>query len=293
MEAFVFLLLNMLAFATILFLQSVGLSIGLGLMNFVNLAHGSFFLMAGYIAAYVIGRMDTTLVATVATFIVVPLLMAALGWVLHKVLFRQFYNKTHFSQVMMTYALALIIAEALRATFGSYVVSMPLPDPLRASVGLVGGEYPLYRLLMVLIGGLASAALYFVFERSAFGVLVRGGVADRQMAEACGVDTEKLSAKVMAYSVGLAALGGVLGANMLALFPGLDTIVVLQALVVVILGGLGNFRGVVVASVALGAMTVLVQTYWPDWAAVVIYAALTLALILRPSGFVTMRERTV
>lgn len=293
MDAFVFLLLNMLAFSTILFLQSVGLSIGLGLMNFVNLAHGSFFLLSGYLAATFITRLGTTTAATLLAVVVVPIGIAAVGWVLHKILFRRYYNRSHFSQVMLTYALSLIMAEAMRAAFGSYVVSISLPDWLRSSVPILGGMFPLYRILMVVVGGIASVLLWLLFERSPFGILVRSGVADRAMAEACGVNTEKLSARVTAYAFGLAALGGVLGANILALYPGLDTSVVLQALVVVVLGGLGNYRGVVFASLGLGALTILVQTYWPDFASAVIYAALTLALLIRPNGFVSLTERRV
>jgi branched-chain amino acid transport system permease protein len=273
-------LLNGLALGALLFAISVGLSLVFGMMDVLNLAHGAVYLVGAYIAvALVTGN------GSIAAFVAAVLVAAAAGALLGGALAGMTQaTPKHLDQALLTLGVALVVSDLLAAVFGTDVRSVPAPQPLAGSVLIAGQAYPLYRLLVIGFGAALAIAVYLIVERSSLGAVIRATVADRAMVSALGINTRLVVVGVFAGGAALASAGGVLAGPILGAQPGLDEKVLLLALVVVVIGGLGSIRGALLGALLIGQVQVLGVALLPEYASFLLFAAMAAVLLIRPAG---------
>ncbi|MFI0446357.1 branched-chain amino acid ABC transporter permease [Actinomadura sp. 6N118] len=285
MDTYLVSVLNGLAMGSLLFAIALGLSLVFGMMDVLNLAHGAVYLAGAYVAVAVVG--DD---AGMAAFVLAVLVAAAIGAVLGGAL-AGLTRATphHLDQALLTLGIALVIAELLALGFGNDVHSVAAPAPVEGGVTVVGETYPVYRLLVIGFGIVLAVAVYFLVERSRLGSVIRATVADRAMVAALGVNTGRVLIGVFAAGAALAAVAGVLAGPILGAQPGLDEKVLLLALVVVVIGGLGSVRGALLGALLIGQVQALGTALLPEYASFLIFAAMAVVLLLRPSGLLPDR----
>jgi len=271
--------LNGLAIGSLLFILAVGLSIVFGMMDVLNLAHGALFLGGAYLGAAFAGSWGGFLAA---------LALAAVGGlaagVLLSLMTEPLRKRSHLDQALLTLGVAFVVAELLIIAFGDDPLSVAAPPALDGSVSILGATYPTYRLVLIGVGAVLALVVYLVVERTRVGALVRATVADREMVAALGVDNRMVQATVFAVGSLLAATAGVLGGPIYGARPGLDAAVLILALVVVVIGGLGSVRGALVGALIIGQVDTLGRLLLPEFASFILFAALALVLVLRPHG---------
>lgn len=273
-------LLNGLALASVLFVIAVGLSLVFGTMDVLNLAHGAVSLVGAYVGVGLLGVQGS-----IGLFVAAVLLAAAIGLVLGAVLAAMTTSVTgHLRQALLTLGIALIVAELVTEVFGNDVQRVRAPLGLDGTVPVLGNPYPVYRLVMVAVGIVVAVGLYVVLERTRLGATVRATVADRDMVEAVGIRTTYVLGGVFAGGAALAAVGGLLAAPVLGAQPGLEDTILLLALVVVVIGGLGSLRGALLGAVLVGQVQVLGVALLPEIASFLLFGAMGLVLLLRPAG---------
>ncbi|MEV0384684.1 branched-chain amino acid ABC transporter permease [Nonomuraea sp. NPDC050643] len=277
--------LNGLALGAILFLIAVGLSLVFGIMDVLNLAHGAVYLIGAYTAVALFADDVTAggfVLAVLAAAVAGALAGAALAGMSLPV-------RGHLDQALLTLGVALIVTEVMNAVFGTEVHAIPPPPGLDVSVGVFGQAYPVYRLVLVAVGAALALGLHLALERTRIGATLRAAVADRQMVEALGIPTRRLVVGVFAAGAALAAVGGVLAGPLLGAQPGLDDTVLLLALVVVVIGGLGSVRGALLGAVLVGQVQALGVALVPGAASFLLFAAMGAILLLRPAGLLPAR----
>ena len=270
-----------LAFAMVLYLISVGLSVTMGMMGFVNLAHGVFAMAGGYLLTTLMSRYDVPFLPA----LLVAAVTAALASIpVERVLYRRLYGGEELDQVLLTMGLVFI------ATAGATYIWGPLQQPLQPPPALSGEislgfrSFPTYRSFLILCGAASVTALWLGLERTRFGARVRASVDNLRMAQSVGIDTSRLFMTTFALGSGLAALGGGLGADLLAISPSYALQNLAYFLIVVAVGGLGSIRGPFVAALLLGIADTGFKYLLPEFGAFFIYA-LTMAILLwRPRG---------
>jgi len=270
---------NGISFGMLLFLLASGLSLIFGLMGIVNLAHGSFYILGAYVAVSVVGATGSFLFGAAAGVAAV----AAVGSGLHRGLLHRFHGR-ELAQVLLTFGVLFIVADVTVWIWGGNPLSLPKPAFLEGSLRVGTLMFPTYRLLVVAVGVAVAVALWIFQERTPFGAAVRAGVDDEEMARGVGINTPRLFTAVFALGAGLAALGGVIGGPFVGVFPGADFEILLLAMVVVIIGGLGSLRGAFVASLLVGLLDNLGKTLLPDLALFTVFAPMALILAVRPTG---------
>jgi branched-chain amino acid transport system permease protein len=275
-------LLNGLAIGSLLFIVAVGLSLVFGALDVLNLAHGVVFLLGSYLALLFAGSSaDWTgfLVALGAA----ALFGGAVGSGLSLACDR-LSRRGHLDQALLTLGIALIAGDLSSIVFGDDVHSVNPPRGLDGSVMVLGHAYPLYRLCLIGIGIVLAGGVYWTVERTLLGALVRATVADRQMVSVIGYDDRRVKALVFGLGTLLACVAGVLGAPVYGVAPGLDSTILVLALVIVVIGGLGSVRGALLAALVIGQIETLIRAVLSDLASFVLFGALALVLILRPRG---------
>lgn len=273
-----------LAFGVLLFVTALGLSLVFGVMDVLNLAHGAIFLVGAYVAVTLLGGGATISIMAFLAAMALAVVVGGLGgWGLSAMV-RPIAHRGHLDQALLTLGIALVVTDLLSIRFGNDVRSVPAPTGLDGTVSIFGQSYPLYRLVVIGVGAVLAVVALYVIERTRVGSLVRASVVDPQMVSALGVDTRKLVTGVFAAGAALAALGGVVGAPILAAYPGLDDRVLLLGLVVVVIGGLGSVSGALVGALIIGQIEVLGVSLLPDYASFLVFGAMGLVLLLRPQG---------
>jgi len=271
--------LNGLSLAMILFLLAAGLTLIFGLMRIINMAHGSFYLLGGYIAISAIrltGDFGTgALLAVVA--------VAVAGVIVQRLFLARLY-KQEMPQALLTLGLLFIVADFAFFTWGGDPLLVPEPRLLQGGVHFLGVVYPLYRLF--LIGwGLATALFLWAFlERTKIGAIVRAGMDDEEMVRGLGINMPLVFTTIFALGAALAAIGGVLGGPLLGMFPGADFEVALLAFVVVTVGGLGSIRGAFLGSLLVGLVDNFGNVWFPQLSLFTIFVPMVIVLALRPTG---------
>jgi branched-chain amino acid transport system permease protein len=268
-------LLNGTQLGVTLFLMSSGLTLVLGIMNFVNLAHGSFYMMGAYFAATVFQLTGSFilagLVSVPATFV--------LGMLVDLICVRFLYERDHLTHVLGTFGLLLFFNELVRVIWGPAGIFSALPLALSGTIEVVPGvPYPVYRLLVLAVGVLAGLALYLVIAHTRAGMIVRAGGTDRQMTAAMGVNVGLLSTFVFATGAALAGLAGFMAAPMMAVQAGMGDPILIVTLVVIVIGGIGSIRGAVIASILIGVVDTLGRVYFPAALSAVFPPAVSSAL---------------
>ncbi len=282
-------ILNALSFSMLLMLTGLGLSVVLSLLNFVNLTHGSSFLLGAYVAIWWLGSGAPWWLAFPAAF----LAAALVGLALERFPFRQFYTRTHLMQVLLTYGLSVIFADLMRWGFGAQIASPELPEILSGVVFILDMPFPIYRLFIIGFGAVLALALWFVIDRTIWGAVVRACVTDRRFVETLGLDTKRIFTVVVAVAAGLGGLSGALGAGILSAYPGLDEEQLILALIVVVVGGLGTFRGTVLSALLLGFALTFTKVWIPEMSNVAALAIMALMLVIAPQGLVARKVRQV
>lgn len=274
--------LNGLAIGLLLFVVAVGLSLVFGMMDVLNLGHGALFLVGAYIA-WSVGGDRPTWTSWLGALAVAAAAGALAGGGL-SLLIAPLARRSHLDQALLTLGVALVIAELLSAVFGDDVRSVNPPPGLDGTVRVAGNAYPSYRLMLIGLGMVIAVAMYLVIERTPLGALVRATVADRDMVAAVGKDARLVRAAVFVVGSMLATLGGVLGSPIYNARPGLDGTILIMALVVVVIGGLGSVRGALVAALLIGQIESTGRALLSDYASFLLFAALAIVLVLRPRG---------
>lgn len=281
--------LNALSFSILLLLTGLGLSVVLSLMNFVNLTHGSFFLLGAYVGVYWLASGAPWWLAFPVAFLTAGLA----GLLLERFPFRQFYARTHLMQVLLTYGLSVIFADLMRWGFGADIFSPQIPQALQGVVFILDMPFPIYRLFIIGFGACLAGVLWFVIDKTIWGAIVRACVVDRGFVETLGLDTRRIFTAVLVISAGLGGVSGALGAGVLSAYPGLDEEVLLLALIVVVVGGLGTFRGTVLSALLLGFAITFAKVWVPQFSNVVALAIMAALLIAMPSGLIAQKARQV
>ena len=279
-EAIISQLLNGLAYSLMLFLLAAGLSLIFGMMDVINLSHGSFFMIGGFIG---IGMVDALGNFWLALFVTV-LIVALLGLVAELSLLRPMYERGHLDQILLTFGLALIIEDAAEWIWGTTIQSLPEPESFSGSVEVLGVVIPAYRLVVIVVGLLLAGAMWYVLERTRLGSIIRAGVSNREMTSALGFNIPAIFAGVFVFGVALAAFAGFMAAPILGVYPGLDFEVLILALIIVVIGGLGSLTGVFWVSLLIGITQTFGQAYFPAASALIIYVVMAAVLLLRPEG---------
>ncbi|MGH2945137.1 MAG: branched-chain amino acid ABC transporter permease [Solirubrobacteraceae bacterium] len=275
-------ILNGLALGCLLFILAVGLSLVFGMMDVLNLAHGAVYLLGAY-AAYALTEGGTTWATFLAALGGAVILGTAAGGVLAGMT-QPLARRGHLDQALLTLGVALVLSELLLLAFGSDVLSVAAPPGLDASADVLGRPYPSYRLALIGVGLVLAVAVYVVVERTRLGALIRATVADRAMIEALGVDARKVLFGVFAAGSALAAAAGVLGAQIFGARPGLGDSVLILALVVVVIGGLGSIKGALIGALLIGQVESLGRALLPEQSSFLLFAAMALVLLARPQG---------
>jgi branched-chain amino acid transport system permease protein len=271
--------LNGLSFGALLFLLASGFTLVFGLMKIVNLAHGAFYLVGGYVGIATFGATRSFLVAVLAG----AATAAVFGLASERLLLRRVRGQ-ELPEVLLTVGIALIIADGCLALFGGNPRSIPIPTPLAGSVRLGSYAYPAYRLFVIALAVTVGAVLYLVQHRTRLGALIRAGVDDREIAAAMGINVPRVFTAMFVFGGALAGLAGVVAAGLLTLRPGADTDILLFALVVVVIGGLGSLQGAAVGSALIGLVDAFSKVWVPELSYFAVFAPMAIILMFRPAG---------
>jgi branched-chain amino acid transport system permease protein len=278
---FVNILFDGIAYGGLLFLISVGLSVTMGLMNFINLAHGAFAMLGGYVCVLVIGWLEWPfLLALPLAFLV----SAGTGAVLERLLYRRLYKASHLDQVLFSIGLTFMAVAATTYFFGSGQQPVRLPDWLQGRFQLAGLDFGIYRLFLLAVVLVLTASLGFLVGHTRFGAQVRAAVDNQDVAASMGIHVSRLFTLVFAFGCGLAGLGGGLGIDVLGLDPVFPLKYLVYFLLVVAVGGAGSMKGSLVAALVLGVFDVAGKYYVPEVGAFVIYVLMVVLLIAFPAG---------
>ncbi len=274
-------LLGGVAAGMVLFIVSVGLSITMGLMGFVNLAHGGFAMLGGYAIVYAMKVWGLGFVPALVFGFVVT---AAGSAVLERLLYARLYKAAELDQVLFTIGLVFIMIAAVTLWFGPENQPVALPAMLQGQIDLGITRYRTYSVVLIAIGIVIVAGLWLGFERTRMGAQIRAAVDNRRMAESLGINIDRLFTATFAFGSGMAALGGGLGAEFLGLDPQYALKYLVYFLIVVAVGGLGRVTGVFYAALLIGVLDFILKKYLPQGGALFIYALTILVLLWRPQG---------
>jgi branched-chain amino acid transport system permease protein len=269
------------AYGMLLFLMSVGLSVTLGMMNFVNLAHCSFAMLGGYVAITLMNAFGWPFLATLPVAFIAA---AAASVVLERIFFRRFYNSSDLDQCLLTIGIVFVSIATAAYIYGTDQQPMQLPTYLRGSIAFMGLDLAVYRLFLIGTALLITVALVATVETTRFGAQVRAAVNNQRMARGLGINVDGLFAATFALGSGLAGLGGALAIAMLGLDPQFALTYLIYVLIVVSVGGLGSISGSFAAAMLLGFSDMAGKYYVPSIGAFLIYLVMIVLLMWRPAG---------
>ena len=273
-------LLNALALAGLFFLVSAGLSLVFGVLRVVNFAHGVFYMLGAYLgftAVKVSGQFWLSL-------IVVPPIVGVVGALLESWTLRFIYRRPPIYQLLLTFGLALILEESIRVLYGPTAMGVDPPGILQGPVELLGAMYPRYRLFLVVLSTTVGVAVWLFLQRTRAGLVIRAVAQNSEMADCLGADVARVRTLVFGAACALAGLGGVAAAPMTTAYLGMGISVIVDAFVVVVIGGLGSIVGSMAGSLIVGAAQTWGAFYLPETAMVIVYAVMGAILIFRPWG---------
>lgn len=269
-----------LSLGMLLFLLASGLTLIFGMLGVINFAHGALYMLGAYIA-FDIGRHTGSFVAGL---IGATVLVALAGALIERLALRPLYNRPHFYQLILTFGVILVISELVKIVWGLGYQESTMPEALAGTVELFGSTIPVYRLFVIGFGALVSGGLFLLIEKSTFGMLVRAASSDGEMVRLLGLPVSSVRMAVFALGSGLAGLAGAIAAPLFPIELGMATNTIIDCFIVVILGGLGNIRGAVAASLLIGLVRALGYAYMPSWVDILTFALLIATLLTRPQG---------
>jgi branched-chain amino acid transport system permease protein len=272
--------INGVSLAALLFLLASGFTLSFGLMRVVNMAHGAYYLLGGYIGLSVARATGSFGLALVAG----GLAVVALGLFVDRFLIRR-TGENHLAQVLLTVGVAFVIGDVALKIWGGDFLKVPVPVSLRGATELPGGlVYPTYRLVLILLGAAVGLLLWVLYRKTQIGAVVRAGVDDREQVAATGINVDRLFVMVSALASFLAGLAGVAGGAFLTLYPGAEWEILVYALVVVIVGGLGSLGGAMIGALVVGLLDAYGRWLLPEFSYFVLFAPMAVLLLVRPQG---------
>ena len=289
--------LNGVQLALLLFLIAAGLTLVFGIMDFMNLGHGALFMMGAYFASSMVGWTGSFVLGGLAAV----LLTMALGLAIEAVWLRPLYGRTHLDQVLGTFGLVLFFNDFVRLVWGPAGRTLSVPAALQGQVQVLGFNYPAYRLVLIAVGLAVAAALYGLVQRTRLGMVIRASASDREMAGAIGTNVKLLSTLIFGLGAALAGLAGLFAAPILTVQIGMGDNMLILALVIIVIGGLGSIRGAFVAALIVGLIDALGRAYLPELlrlvlspvaastgagalSSMLIYLLLAVVLLVKPQG---------
>ena len=275
------ILFDGLAYAMFLFIVSVGLSVTMGLMGFVNLAHGAFAMAGGYLVLTLTRGWG---VPFLPSLVIVFLVVGAVSVIFERTLYARLYRATELDQVLLTIGLAFMAIAGFTYFYGPSPQSIRLPSYLTGQIEGGFRSFPTYRVFIIAVGVVLVAALWYVFERTNIGAKIRAAVDNRRMAQSIGIDVDRLFTLTFGIGSGLAALGGGLAIQLVGLSPSFALIYLVFFLLVVAVGGLGSFKGTLIAALILGIFDTAGKYLYADAGGFFIYAIAMAILLIRPAG---------
>lgn len=276
--------MNSLSLAMNLFIIAAGLTLIFGVLRIVNFAHGAFYMVGAYIALSILRVTGDTNLGFLLGVLGAGALMGAMAFVVERGLLSRLYDKEHMLQLLFTFALVLVIKDLVKMIWGSGQYSIGAPPFLRGAVNLGISHYPKYALFLCVMGPIIAVAIWFFMERTRWGRILRAAREDRVMLNALGTDVKLVYSGVFVTGASLAAMGGALAAPRSAVDPGMDSLVIIDAFIIVIIGGLGSLLGSFVGALILGFLTVMGSIYLKEWVIVASYVMMVVILLVRPWG---------
>ena len=279
--------LGALSQAAILFFIACGLTLIFGIMRIVNFAHGVIFMLGAYVGCTAAALSGSF----VAALIVAPLAVGAIGMAFERVFLRPLYGRRDGgAHLLLTFGLAVVLSELVRIVWGAQPKSLATPEALLGIVMILEQPFPIYRLFLIGLGLAAGIALWQFLERTRAGLLIRAVSQNSEMVHALGTDVDLVRTAVFGFGCAMAALGGVLAAPLVTAFLGMGANVVIDAFVIVIIGGMGSFLGSIIGSVLVGFVQVFGAYYFQDLALALMYLLMLIVLVARPGGLLGKEE---
>jgi len=280
-------LLSGLASGMLLFMAAIGLTLVFGVLDVLNFAHGSLYMLGAYATFFLVGE-GGFLAGIPGNFwvgvVVAMVVVAVFGALLERFLIRPIYDADHVFQLLLTFALVLLIDNGARVLWGTSNRSVQTPDILAFQVPLLGSQYPAYNLFVIGAGILVAVGMYLLFERTRIGKVVRASAENRSTAEALGINVPLVFTAVFMFGAALAALGGALAAPRQALQPSMGEGIIVQTFIVTVIGGLGSFAGALVGSILIGVVGSMAFLLLPRLQPLIPFALLAAVILLRPAG---------
>ena len=277
-----------LSLGMLLFLLAAGLTLIFGMLGVINFAHGAIYMLGAYVS-FETGRRTGSFFmgALIAT-----LLTAVVGAVVEKLTLRPLYDRPHFYQLILTFGLILVVGDAVRFFWGPGYQEAPIPQLWSGTIDMLGSTIPMYRLFVIGFGAFISIGLYLLLEKSTFGMLVRAASSDAEMVRILGLPVGTVRMAVFAIGCGLSGLAGAIAAPLFPIELGMATNTIIDCFIVVILGGLGNIRGAIAASMLIGMVRALGYVYMPGWVDILTFVLLIGTLLTRTQGLFHRATRT-
>lgn len=277
--------LNALQYSMLLFLLSIGLTVIFGLMHFVNLAHGSLYMMGAFLGISAAAATGSYWGA----FLLAPLGVTAIGAVLYFTLIDRLRGAGPMNQVLVTFGLIFVFLDLARLGWGDIALGLDAPAALSGASRVLGVSYPTYRLFIIALGALVMAALWIVLARTQIGAMIRASVENEEMAAALGINVGRLFFIVFCVGCALAGLAGVVAAPVFSAQTGMGISILIPTLIVVVIGGLGSLQGAIAGSLIIGFIETVGAVFLPNFAAMASYLLLAAILVLRPQGLIPAR----
>jgi branched-subunit amino acid ABC-type transport system permease component len=274
------ILANGIAIGMLFFLVASGLSLVFGLMGVVNFAHGSLYMIGAYVGLAVFDRSGLFLLA----LLVVPFLIAGLGVLMEYATLRPLYDRDPIYQILLTFGIALVFDEGVRLVWGLNALSFSQPGWLVGRIALPAGQFPFYRAFVIVLGAAVGAGLYLFLERTRFGLVVRAGTNNRDMVELCGINVKRAFTIVFAVGAGMAAVAGIAAGPMFSVYPEMGAEMIIEAFAVVVIGGLGSFRGSLVGALAVGLLQAFGNYFLVSFSSMLVFGLMIVVLLIRPHG---------
>ena len=274
-------LLNGLVLGMLIALIAMGLSLIFGLMNVINFAHGAFYALGAYLGYTFLYTLKTNFwVALLLT----PFIIGFIGMSVERTLFCRIYNLPHYFQLFLSFGLVLAITEIIRIIFG--VIGRPFIKPAELQFIFNFGlfTFPSYRIFVLVFTVILAFCVWILLQKTELGLLIRAGIDDREMAEGLGINLSNVYTFTFALGTGIAGLSGVIGGPLVALHPEMGMDIIIKAFIVVIVGGLGSFRGPIIASIILMMISSFFVLIWPPLSDIIIFIFMAIFLLVRPAG---------
>ncbi|MBV9120955.1 MAG: branched-chain amino acid ABC transporter permease [Chloroflexi bacterium] len=272
--------LNGVAYGLLIFLLAAGLTLIFGMLDVINLAHGSFYMVGAYVGLSTVRYTHNFWLALIAA----PLIVAAVGLIVEGGLLRPIYRRVQLDQVILTFGLAYMVADIVRWVWGPDNQSIDPPAGLDGAAELLGNLYPTYRLFVIVVGLLIALGLWLIQQRTRLGSIIRAGGADKEMVGGLGINVAVVFTGVFVFGAALAAFSGVIAGPILGLYQGMDSETLIIALIVVVVGGLGTLTGAFWGGLLIGLADTFGKVLLPEFALFLTFAVMAVVLLLRPSG---------